>query len=177
MTTLFISDLHLDENLPRVTQLLQDFVDSVRDLIAFHAPIDLLGTDFMVDNTAHANEFKASGTANVRTIIGDDSYGHVNVIHCYLLSNNKAGRKWANSYRTDGTSGVKDFRENKQHELIEGKQNLWCGEFWYGVKKHWALEAQRVAKAVLAGKSEPTKFARARGARRLLALGLKPSNP
>lgn len=28
MTTLFISDLHLDENLPRVTQLLQDFVDS-----------------------------------------------------------------------------------------------------------------------------------------------------
>ncbi len=153
---------------------LRSVPDSVKDLIAFQAPNDMLGTDFTVmDDLAAANEFKAMGKANVRTIIADDSYGHVNVIHCYLLSDNKKGREWANYYHPDGTSGVKDFRNTTKFELIEGKQNLWCGEFWYGVKKNWTLQAQRVARAVLDGKIEPTKLARARGLRRLAALGIR----
>ncbi len=144
---------------------LRSVPDSVDELIAFHAPNDLLGTDFFAGDTAHANEFKAMGKAKVRTIIADSSYGHVNVIHCYLLSNNKEGKKWANSYRPEGTSGVKDFRKSTKFKLIEGKQNLWCGEFWHGVKKNWALQAQRVARAVLSGKTEPAKLARARETR------------
>ncbi|MFC1491853.1 hypothetical protein ACFLQ0_04625, partial [Nitrospinota bacterium] len=129
--------------------------DSVNELVAFHAPADPLGTDLLSGDTARSNEFKPMGTAKVRTIIADPSYGHVNVIHCYLLTQNKKGRGWAAAYRPEGGWGLRDFRKTARYALDWGKRNLWCGELWYAVKKHWALEAQRVARAVLSGRAEP----------------------
>ena len=95
------------------------------------------------------------GEAKVRTIIADPSYGHVNVIHCYRLTQSKKGRGWAASYRPEGGWGLRDFRKTSRYSLDWGNRNLWCGELWYAVKKHWALEARRVARAVLSGRPEP----------------------
>ncbi len=134
---------------------LRSVPDSVGELLAFHAPSDPLGTDLFSGDTARANEFKPMGKAKVRTIIADPSYGHVNVIHCYLRTQSKKGRGWADSYRPVGGWGVRDFRKTARYSLDWGKRNLWCGELWYAVKKHWALEAQRVARAVLSGRAYP----------------------
>ena len=127
---------------------LRSIPDSVRELVAFVAPFDLLGTDFLL--LGGPNEFKAMGKAKVRTALADASYGHVNPIHCNLLSRNPEGREWAQTYRPGSPVGVLDYRFSGAFSMIDGKRNLWCGEFWHGVRKNWALEAQRAVRSGLA---------------------------
>ena len=154
---------------------LRSVPNTVEELLGFQAPADLLGTDwwFAQDpaGLARGNEFKPMGGAKVRTIIADDSYDHFNVIHCQLLSKSPEGRKWVESYRPDPGYGLRDHRGTSRYSLVEGKRNLWCGELWYAIKKHWTLEAQRVAGAVLAGKMPEDLSGRYSGQGRFRWLG------
>jgi len=127
---------------------LRSVPDSVREMVAFVAPFDLLGTDFLL--LGSANEFKAMGKAQVRTALADPTYGHVNPIHCDSLSRDPEGRKWVEAYRPGASAGVLDYRFSGAFTLVDGKRNLWCGEFWHGVRKNWAIEAQRAVRALLA---------------------------
>ena len=89
------------------------------------------------------------GKAKVRSLIGDYSYGHFEVVHCEWLSENSEGREWVSSFRPDSGYGLKNYMKSRKYPWISGKQNVWCGEVWYGIKKHWTLQAQRVARSVM----------------------------
>ncbi len=126
--------------------------DSVEEFVGFHSPEDSLGTDAVgssPDVLARANTFRPMGKAKVRSLIGDKSYGHFDVVHCEWLSEDSEGRKWVSSFRPDAGYGLRDFQKSAKIPWIQGKQNIWCGEMWYGIKKHWTLQAQRVARSVL----------------------------
>lgn len=135
-----------------IVEGLRQIPDSAEEFLGFQSPWDSLGTD-AIDSTSEKflkeNTYRPLGKAEVRSIIADYSYDHFKVVHCEFLSANEEGRKWANSYKPNSSNGLWDMRKSDEFSLIVGKQNIWCGEIWYRIKKHWALQAQRVARFVL----------------------------
>lgn len=126
--------------------------DSVEEFVGFHSPEDTLGTDAVFtspEELISANTFRPIGKAKVRSIIGDRSYEHFNVVHCEKLSDNSKGRNWVSTFRPNPGYKLHNFQNTNKYSWVSGKRNIWCGEVWYGIKKHWALQAQRVARFVL----------------------------
>jgi hypothetical protein len=125
--------------------------DSVRDFVGFQVPNDVFGSDKPFSSAkkfAAANEFTATGSAKVRSIVGDSSYHHFNTFHCEHLLANPEGRQWVDAYRPDSGYGLRNFLGTEEMKFRRELRNLWCGEIWYAIKKNWAIEAQRVARAI-----------------------------
>jgi hypothetical protein len=126
--------------------------DTAREFLGFKSPADIFGTDMMNGSDGafiEANRFRPMGSAKVRSIMTDDSYDHFWVVHCNELLKSPEGTAWVRSYRPDPGYGQRDYRNSLEFTFIQEKRNLWCGELWHGVKKHWALSAQRAARTFL----------------------------
>ena len=135
-----------------IVQGLHRIPDTVQEFLGFKAPLDIFGTDMLNGSDAgfiEANRFQPMGTARVRSIMTDDSYEHFWVVHCNELLDDPQGTVWIQNYRPDPGYGQRDYRSTRAFSFVEGKRNLFCGELWHGVKKHWALSAQRVARTFL----------------------------
>ena len=135
--------------------------DTVHEFLGFKSPQDIFGTDMLNGSDAgfvEANRFQAMGSANVRSIMTDDSYDHFWVVHCNELLETPEGTVWVQNYRPDSSHGHRDYRHTIEFSFIEGKRNLFCGEIWHAVKKHWALSAQRVARTFIEKRSAVSRL-------------------
>ena len=87
-----------------------------------------------------AINFRHNGNVLVRGVILPVSYNHIFVPATRELAANAATRDWINAYRT-ADAGV------AMPPADAGDGVLWAADVWHSVKKHWAIEAQRLIRA------------------------------
>jgi hypothetical protein len=81
--------------------------------------------------------FTHNGTAHVRNVSLPAWYNHVLFPITEDLATNPVARPWIDRYVPD--------RYTKPVPLEDsGRSVLWAADVWYGVKKHWCIEAQRL---------------------------------
>jgi hypothetical protein len=110
--------------------------DTVEEFTGYSLGVDMIAWDF----SGSASDFHANGTASVRNVRLPAYYSHVTVAATSHLARNQAMREWLNAYRPGQVDGV---------PVEEGSTDnaLWAADVWFHIKKHWALEAQKVIRA------------------------------
>jgi hypothetical protein len=74
-------------------------------------------------------------------------YNHLTVPIVGPLADDKEVRDWIDAYVPDVTS-------DPPPQTV-GESVLWAADVWHSVKKHWALEAQRLIRARRAALGTP----------------------
>jgi hypothetical protein len=119
-----------------MAERLRSIPDTVGEFTGYALGLDMFAWDF--SNSAW--DYRANGTAKVRNVRLPAEYSHVTVAATSHLARDKAMRDWLNAYQPGQVNG---------EPIAEGStQNaLWAADVWYSIKKHWALEAQRLIRA------------------------------
>ncbi len=112
--------------------------DTVDEFTAFVIARDLIAWTLPGDNGAL--DFRPDGDVLIRGVVLPESYSHVFVPDTAALADDAATRAWINAYRT-ADAGVTTPPEGT------GNGALWAADVWHSVKKHWAIEAQRLVRA------------------------------
>lgn len=89
-----------------------------------------------------ARSFRALGSTQVRNVELPAGYLHVSVPVTHHLPDNTAFKAFIDNYRAT--------TERPDEATMPGSYSdnvLYAADNWHGVKKHWALEAQRLIKA------------------------------
>lgn len=82
------------------------------------------------------NLFRPNGHAQVRNVTLPAAYEHITLPAIQSLLDDQELRSWITAYAPDG-------RPPPESRLAV----LWAADVWHSVKKHWALEAQRLVRA------------------------------
>ncbi len=82
----------------------------------------------------------AKGKATVRNVQLPFGYNHLTTPYVGPLADDKATRAWIEAYDPGGTNS-----EPPQQSI--GYAVFWAADVWHGIKKHWAIEAQRLIRA------------------------------
>jgi pimeloyl-ACP methyl ester carboxylesterase len=91
--------------------------------------------------TSGVTDFRRDGAQSVRNVMLPVTYNHLMVPVTHALATDARTRAWINAYvPRDGE------RPDVPDDVI-GHNVLWAADVWYGIKKHWALEAQRLVRA------------------------------
>jgi hypothetical protein len=122
---------------------LRDIPDSVEDFTGFYKNWDLLGGDWL--GFGSANYFESMGTAKVRTIELPAHYHHGRIPDTKHLLASQEMMDWINNY-VPPPGPVVVARLDEKFEG-DSRHILWAAEVWYGIKKHWVLELQRLIRA------------------------------
>jgi hypothetical protein len=117
---------------------LRTIPDSVDEFTGFAIGLDLFALTLPGDT--EAINFRREGNTIVRGVMLPASYSHVFVPATVDLITDAATRNWINAYRA-ADAGVATPPESA------GGGVLWAADVWYSVKKHWAIEAQRLIRA------------------------------
>jgi hypothetical protein len=112
--------------------------DSVDDFTGFSVGLDIMA--WTVPGIKATTEFEHNGTARVRSITLPLTYNHLTVTYVDALATHEAARAWIEDYVPGETTS------DPPSEPV-GYGILWAADVWYSVKKHWALEAQRLIRA------------------------------
>ncbi len=116
--------------------------DSVDEFTGFNIGNDMIAWTTPDDADSRWRE---NGTAKVRSVELPSSYSHVMAPVTADLPTVPETRAWIEAYAPDHyTDPSKLPGDAKDHAL-------WAADVWYSVKKHWALEAQRLIRARRAG--------------------------
>jgi len=115
---------------------LHSIPDSVEDFTGFTIGFDLIAWDF-----GSTNLYKANGTATVRNVSLPSDYSHVFVPNTAHLGREPKVREWINAYTPAMTANLPPLPEGDTTNI------LWAADVWYSIKKHWAIEAQRLIRA------------------------------
>ena len=102
-----------------------------------------IGVDFWAWNTqgdVKSDAYHHNGTAEVRNVSLPASYNHVLVPVTRHLAEDPKMRAWINDYTPYAQT---------QPPIPEGDSDnlLWAADVWFGIKKHWCLELQRLIRA------------------------------
>ena len=110
--------------------------DTVEEFTGYSLGVDMIAWDF----SSSASDFQANGKARVRNVQLPAYYSHVTVAATSHLARSQAMREWLNAYRPGEVNGM---------PVGEGSTDnaLWAADVWFHIKKHWALEAQKVIRA------------------------------
>jgi hypothetical protein len=68
------------------------------------------------------------------------SYSHVTVAATASLAKDPVMRQWLNDYVPGQVDGI-------PANAAATANAMWAADVWYGIKKHWVLEAQRLIRA------------------------------
>jgi hypothetical protein len=117
---------------------LRTIPDSVDEFTGFAIGIDLFALTLPGDT--EAINFRREGNTVVRGVMLPASYSHVFVPDTVELITDAATRRWIDAYRP-ADPGVATPPESA------GGGALWAADVWHSVKKHWAIEAQRLIRA------------------------------
>jgi hypothetical protein len=122
---------------------LRNIPDSVEEFTGFCKEKDLLGGDYL--GYGSANHFESMGKAVVRNVWLPADYKHGAVPDTQHLLKSQQIMDWINHYHpadkpVDTPKLDTTFDSDSAHIL-------WAAEVWYGIKKHWVLELQRVIRA------------------------------
>ena len=117
---------------------LRQIPDTVDDFTGY-----TIGVDFWpwpIPGFEGSAPYQSSGTAKVRNLILPATYDHVDAPYIAALADIPAARAWLEAYHSD------KVMPDPPPEA-EGLAIFWAADIWYSVKKHWALEAQRLIRA------------------------------
>ena len=103
-----------------------------------------LELDFWAWNVGAPAEFRHNGRAKVRNVRLPAWYNHVTFPVTHDLADDAAVRTWINAYTPDRYDTPVPLESS-------GRAVLWAADVWYGIKKHWCLEAQAQIRAHRAG--------------------------
>jgi hypothetical protein len=120
--------------------------DSVVEFTGFSVGFDLLAWSLPGINST--TEFRHNGTAEVRTVALPAVYNHLTVPIVGPLAEDPVARAWIDAY-VPGKAASDAPGESA------GYATLWAADVWHSVKKHWALEAQRLIRAKRAAAGSP----------------------
>ena len=112
--------------------------DTVDEFVGYRIAFDLWALDgpaFDELKTFHAN-----GTAVVRNAWLPAEYAHVTVPATRDLLQDPAMRAWIDAYAPDNQAALAPLPGPDEHAMF-------AADVWYGLKKHWALEAQSFVRA------------------------------
>jgi len=112
--------------------------DTVDEFTGFALGLDLWA--WTLAGVTDSSEFRHNGTAVVRNVALPAAYNHVTVPMVGALADDRAARDWIEAYVPDKTTSAPPPE-------AAGYGALWAADVWYSVKKHWALEAQRLIRA------------------------------
>jgi hypothetical protein len=115
---------------------LQTIPNTVDDFTGFSVGLDSVAWTLPGAPT----EFRHNGTAEVRSVELPAVYNHLTVPVVAPLVDDEATRAWINAYVPNQTT-------SEPPPQTVGYAALWVADVWYSVRKHWALEAQRLIRA------------------------------
>jgi hypothetical protein len=115
---------------------LRTIPDTVGEFTGYALGVDMFAWDF----SGAASDYRSNGTARVRNVRLPASYSHVTVAATAHLAEDETMRNWLNAYHPGELNGVPVGSASSENAL-------WAADVWFHIKKHWALEAQRVVRA------------------------------
>ena len=115
--------------------------DTVEEFTGFYKGRDLLGGDFL--GYGPANLFKASGTAHVRNVQLPAGWSHGPVPDTEHLLKSQAIMDRINNYHPPPDPFIV-IEQNEDTMNPETMYLPWAQDVWFSIKKHWALELQRL---------------------------------
>jgi hypothetical protein len=113
--------------------------DTVEEFIGYTMHFDLIGW---------RGTWSPNGKAAVRNVELPSAYNHLTTPYVSPLADDKATRDWISGYAPGQPAS------NPPGESA-GYATFWAADVWYAVKKHWALEAQRLIHARRAARGSP----------------------
>jgi hypothetical protein len=114
--------------------------DSVEEFTGFQKGLDMLGGDYL--GYGPANDYHATGTASVRNVRLPAMASHSTIPYTKELLKTPAMKTWIENYQPAAQNG--DAPAVDPGFGLKSAQVLWAAEVWYGIKKHWVLELQRL---------------------------------
>lgn len=88
-----------------------------------------------------ADEYRSTGNAVVHNVNLPATYNHVFVPRTQHLVSDPRTRDWINRYTPGKPVDMSGLPEGQTDNV------LWAADVWHGIKKHWALELQRMIRA------------------------------
>ena len=113
--------------------------DTVDDFTGYFIEVDLFAWSF--PGNPLDTRYTATGTAHVRNVVLPAVYNHVMLPNTEELAQHSQARNWINAYVPDSGADPSTLPGDA------ASRALWAADVWYSIKKHWALEAQRLIKA------------------------------
>ena len=120
--------------------------DTVEDFTGYSIGLDLWA--WTVPGLAATSRFEHNGTARVRNVMLPAWYNHVLMPITRDLAADPAARPWIEMYAPGDANGPVPLEDS-------GQSVLWAADVWHSVKKHWALEAQRLIRTRRAVLGQP----------------------
>jgi hypothetical protein len=122
---------------------LRKIPDSVIEFTGFQKGFDPWGGDFL--GYGSANLYNATGTAIVRNVRLPSSSAHWTIPYAEKLLADPDALKWIREFHPAANATPATATDDEGEE--RNARMLWAAEVWYGVKKHWVLELQRLIRA------------------------------
>jgi hypothetical protein len=113
--------------------------DTVDEFVGYRIGFDLWALDGPAFD--ELKSFHASGTAVVRNAWLPAEYAHVTVPATRDLLQSPAMREWIDAYVPENPSALSPLPDGPDEHV------MFAADVWYGIKKHWVLEAQRFVRA------------------------------
>ena len=113
--------------------------DTVDEFVGYRIAFDLWALDGPAFD--ELKTFHADGNAVVRNAWLPADYAHVTVPATRDLLQSAAMRAWIDAYVPDNPAGLAPLPDGPDEHV------MFAADVWYGLKKHWAIEAQRFVKA------------------------------
>lgn len=110
--------------------------DSTDEFTGYFIPGDVF------EGTTEPEQYRATGQARVRNLTLSADVGHVSAPRIAELASDQAARAWIDAY-------VPDAPHAPLPQVASGDvaNIVHAADLWYSVKKHWCIEAQRLARA------------------------------
>lgn len=113
--------------------------DTVDEFVGYRIAFDLWALDGPAFDAVKT--FYPTGNALVRNAWLPADYAHVTVPATRDLLQSKAMRAWIDAYVPDNPSALSPLPDGPEEHV------MFAADVWYGLKKHWAIEAQRFVRA------------------------------
>jgi hypothetical protein len=115
---------------------LRTIPDTVDEFTGYSLAVDLVAWDMPGAGT----RYQARGAARVRNVELPAEYSHVFVPQTSHLARDAVMRDWLNAYQPGQAAALPAQARSTDN-------SLWAADVWFHIKKHWALEAQKVVRA------------------------------
>jgi len=122
-----------------MTGRLRTIPDTVDEFTGFFIGVDLWAWN--APGSVDSQRYAPNGAAKVRNVSLPATYNHVLVPVTEHLAGDPAIRRWVDAYAPGVADGDAAVPEGANQNA------LWAADVWHSVKKHWALEAQRLIRA------------------------------
>ena len=123
----------------KVVNVIRAIPDTVDDFTGYRIGLDFFAWD--APGLEAVKTFHAEGKAKVRNVTLPAVYSHVFVPATSQLAESPAMRTWINAFDPDNEAGRAPVPDSAATNV------MFAADVWYGIKKHWCLEAQQLIRA------------------------------